>query len=250
MRGLDDRFLLGLGLGDGRVALGGGDLGLAQGIDVALGVADVLEGEGQHGQAHLGEVPLDGLDDAAGELLAAAVDLLDRHAADDLADLAFEDVDGHVADAVAADAQELLGGPVDGLVGRIDLDLGRGLGHDRDAAVGQDLGRADGHGDDVHGEDVDLFHAGPDEDAAAEAVAVADLLLRPVGQGDRVLAAPGDDEGLVGPDLPVLQGHDQDDEGEEDDDGAGEDEPGCQDHDDLLGRTPLNEGEISKKRPL
>ena len=245
--GLDDRFLLGLGLGDGRVALGGGDLGLAQGIDVALRVADVLEGEGEHDQAHPAKSAWTAATTRLRELLAAAVDLLDRHAADDLADFAFEDVDGHVADAVAADPQELLGGEVDGLVGRADLDLGRGLGHDRNAAAGQDLGRADGHGDDVHGEDIDLFHPGPDEDAAAEAVAVADLLRRPVGQGDGVLAAPGDDEGLVRPDLAVTQGQDQDDEGEEDDDGAGDDEPGCQWHDDLLGRTPRVPGEIRKK---
>ena len=78
--GLDDGFLLGLGLGDGRVALGGGDLGLGQGVDVALGVADVLEGEGEHDQAHGGQVALDGLDDAARELLAAPVDLFDGHA--------------------------------------------------------------------------------------------------------------------------------------------------------------------------
>ena len=59
--GLDDRFFLGLGLGDGRVALGGGDQGLAQGVDIALGVAEFLEGEGQQDEAHLGEFVADGL---------------------------------------------------------------------------------------------------------------------------------------------------------------------------------------------
>ena len=47
------------------------------------------------------------------------------------------------------------------------------MGH---AAVGQDLGRPDGERDDVHGQDVDALGEGPDEGAAAEAVAVADLL--------------------------------------------------------------------------
>ncbi len=182
--------------------------------------------------------------------LPSTVDLLDGHAADDLADLAFEDVDGHVPDAVPADAEELLGGPVDGLVGGVDLDLGRGLGQDRHAAAGQDLRRPDGDGDDVHGQDVDLLHARPDEDAAAEAVAVADLLLGPVGQGDGALAAAGDDERFVGADLAVAQGQDQDDQGDEDDDGPDGDEPGCQVHDDLLETAAPAAGRNSKKRPL
>ena len=207
------------GLGDGRVALGRCDLGLAQGVDVALGIADVLEGEGKHGQAHAMEVFLDGGNDALGELLPAPVDLLDGHAADDFADLALEDVGGHM---------------VDGLVGGVDLDLGHGLGHDRHAAARQDLGCAHRDGDDVHGQDVDLLHAGPDEDAAAQPIPVTDLLGRSVGHGDCALAAPGDDQGLVGADLPVAQGQDEDEQGEKDDDGAGNDEPGYQGHDGLL----------------
>jgi len=106
---------------------------------------------------------------------------------------------------------------VDGFVGGVDLDLGGGLGHDRDAAVSQNLGRPDRDGDDVHGEDVDLFHPGPDEDAAAQTVTVADLALGPVGQGQGPLAAAGYDQGLVRPDLPIPQGQDENDEGNEDD---------------------------------
>jgi len=136
---------------------------------------------------------------------------------------------------------------VDGFVGGVDLDLGGGLGHDRDPAVGQNLGRTDRDGDDVHGKDIDLFHPGPDEDAAPEAVAVADLAFGPVGQGQGPLAAAGDDQGLVRPNLPVPQGHDEDDEGDENDENAGVDEPGWQVHDDLLGMTPRSIGEKSKK---
>ena len=51
--------------------------------------------------------------------------------------------DGDVADAVLAHAEELLGGDVDGGFRGIDLDLGRGVGQDGDAAVGQDLRRPD-----------------------------------------------------------------------------------------------------------
>ena len=55
-----------LGLGDGGVALGRRDQGLAQGVDIALGVAEFLEREGEQDEAHLGEVLADGLDDLAG----------------------------------------------------------------------------------------------------------------------------------------------------------------------------------------
>ena len=148
--------------------------------------------------------------------------------ADDLADLAFEDGHGDVADAVLALAEELLGGLADAVVGGIDLDLAGGLGHDGDPAVGQDLGRPDVERDDVHRQDVHALGERPDERAAAEAVAVTDLPVRPVGAGDRALPAARDDEGLVGPDLAVLQGHDDDDDGDDDDDDAGRDQPGCQ----------------------
>ena len=54
---LDDGFFLAFGFGDGGVALGGGDQRLAQGVDIALGVAEFLEGEGQQDEAHFRKNP-------------------------------------------------------------------------------------------------------------------------------------------------------------------------------------------------
>ena len=76
--------------------------------------------------------------------------------------------DGDFADAVLADAQELLGGDHDGALAGVDLDLGRGVGQDRHAAVGQDLGRADRQRHDLHGQGVDRLQEGHDERPAAQ----------------------------------------------------------------------------------
>jgi hypothetical protein len=178
-----------------------------------------------------------GVGDLVVELVAAAVDLLDRHGSDRLAHLAFEDVRRHVADSVLADPEELLGRDPDGGVGGIDLDLGHGVGQDGHAAVSQHFGGADGQGDDFHGQDVHGFHEGHDERPSAQAVAVADLLFRPVGPGDGFLAS-GDDQGLVRADLLVLLGHDQGKQAEHDDDGADQDQQGYQTHGNLLGLLP------------
>ena len=107
LRGTDDGVAVGLGLGDDGVAFDLGDARFAERVEVALGVADVADGEADDAEAHVAHVAGGHFLDFLGEGVAVLVNFLDRHRAENRAQMAFERLHGDVFDVVNALAQEL-----------------------------------------------------------------------------------------------------------------------------------------------
>ena len=149
--------LLALGLGHADLAqlllLGHVDLGLlhrlrrrlaADGLDVARLVGDVGDVDVDQHQADLLQLRLQRLLNVLQELVAVAVDVLDPHRGDDLAQLAEDDVAGLLLDLLGAQAEQADGGVLHRLRVGADGD-GEDAGHvdadvlDRQRALERDL---------------------------------------------------------------------------------------------------------------
>ena len=213
LRGLDHGVAVGFGLGDDGVAFDLGDARLAQGVEVALAVANVADGEADNAQAHVGHVAGGDFLDFGGEGVAVLVNILDGHGAQNGAQMALQGLRGDVLDFVDGLAQELLGGGGDGDVVALDLDLRHAI-HRAPARLCwyRHPARLHINGQQFQRQDVHLFEHRPDEDAAAFDDAEADVAHRAVRINHAVFAA-GDDQHLVGADLGVAAGPDaQEDE--------------------------------------
>ena len=175
LRGTDLRIAVGLGLGDDGVAFDLGDARFAEGVEVALAVADVADGEADDAEAHVRHVAGGHFLDFLGEGVAVLVNFLDRHRAENRAQMAFERLRGDVADFVGALAQKLLRRRADGNIVALDLDLGHAVHLHRHAFAGIDLRRLHINGQQFQREDVHLLENRPDERAAALDDAEADL---------------------------------------------------------------------------
>ena len=124
-----DLFALGLGHADlaQLLLLGHVDLGLlhglrrrlaADGLDVARFVGDVGDVDVDQHQADLLQLRLQRRLNVVQELLAVAVDVLDPHRGDHLAELAEDDVAGLLLDLLACQAEQADGGVLHASPGR------------------------------------------------------------------------------------------------------------------------------------
>ena len=137
-RHLDPLVLLGVRLADLTVALllGHLDLGLvdgagrgllAEGVDVAGLVGDVLDVDVDQAQADLLQLDLDPVGDVLDQLVAVGVDLLDRHGRDHDAHLAEDDVLRQFLHLRLAQPEQAFGGILhDARLGRDPHREGRG----------------------------------------------------------------------------------------------------------------------------
>ncbi len=160
------------------VAFDLGDARFAQGVEVALAVANVADGEADDAQAHVGHVAGGHFLDFGGEGVAVLVNVLDRHRAENGAQMAFEGLRGDVLDFVDGLAQDLFGGGGDGDVVALDLDLRHAIDFDRHAFAGIDLGRLHVDGEQFERKNIHLFHHGHDKRAAALDDAEAAIVRR------------------------------------------------------------------------
>jgi hypothetical protein len=133
LRGPDHRVPAGFGLGDVGVAFDLGDARLAQGVQVALRVANIADGKADNAQAHVGHVAGGDFLDFGGEGVAVLVNILHGHRAQNGAQVAFQGLRGHALDFVNGLAQDLFGGGGDGDVVAFDFDLGHAVHLDRHA---------------------------------------------------------------------------------------------------------------------
>ena len=172
-------------------------------------------------EAHVGHVASGDFLDLRGESVAILINLLDRHRAQDRAQVPLERLHGDVLDGVGVLAEKLLRRGRDGNVVALDLDLRDPVDLHRHALAGVDLGRVDIDREQLERKDVGLLDHRHDESAAALDDAEAAHRGRPVQPGLAV-PAPGDDQHLVGADLGVAAGpdgnqaeqdHDHDDHG-------------------------------------
>ena len=208
---------IGTGGGDPGVLQGLLDLGLAERVQIALVVLDLLEYERLELEAHALEVGVGLLADALLEPLLVAVQLLDGEGADDAAQVTGHGLLDGALDLLRRDAQEALRGTPHVVDVAGDLDLRHGLHVDGDALHRVDVLEVDVEGHHLEGDDLGGLPRRPHEGAAAAddperlhlALLVADL---PAGQ----LAPAVDDERLVGPRLLVAEADRQ--VGEEDED--------------------------------
>ena len=90
----------GLGLADFRVPLHLGGTLATQCVQVALVVADILDGEGDDTQSHVGHIAGGYILNPGGESIPVFVDLFHRHCAQDGPQVAFQCLQGHVANLV------------------------------------------------------------------------------------------------------------------------------------------------------
>ena len=167
LRGTNHGIPVRLGLGDGGVAFDLGDARFAQGVQIALAVANVANGETDDAQAHVGHVAGGDFLDLGSEGVAVLVNILDGHGAENGAQMAFERLRGDAFDFVDGLAQDLLGSGGDGDVVALDLDLRDAIDFHRHAFAGINFGRLDIDGQQFERKDIDFFEDRQDERAAA-----------------------------------------------------------------------------------
>ena len=177
----DHRVAVGFGLGDRGVAFDLGDARFAQGVEVALAVADVADGEADDAQTHVRHVARGDFLDLRGEGVAVLVNILDGHRAENRAQMAFERLRRDVLDLIGGLAEELLGRGGDGDVVALDFDLRHAVHTHRHAFAGINLRRLL-HIDrqQFQRKNVHLLKHRPDEHAAALDDAEPDLARRAV----------------------------------------------------------------------
>jgi len=203
--GADLGIPVGFGLGDDGVALDLGDAGFAQGIQIALPVADVADGEADDGEAHVGHVAGGHFLDFGGEGVAVLVDFLDGHGAENGAQMALEGLHGDVLDVIHGLAQKLFRRRGDGNIIALDLDLGHAVHAHGHALAGVNLGRLDVNGEQFEGEDVHLFQDGQYEAPAAFDDAEADFAPGAVRLDNGAFSA-GNHQHLIGSAFGVAAG--------------------------------------------
>ena len=159
LRGTDHGVPVRFGLGDVGVAFDLGDARFAQGVQVALRVANIADGKADNAHAHVGHVAGGDFLDFGGEGVAVLVNILHGHGAQNGAQMAFQSLRGDVLDFVNGLAQDLLGGGGDGNVVALDFDLGHAVHFDRHAFAGVNLGRLHIDGEQFQREDGPLFPA-------------------------------------------------------------------------------------------
>src|SRR6185437_4649231 len=154
-------FLIGLGAGDGGCALrfgffdsrvafsfGGGNVGIALDAgdvraahvgDVLVLIANFLDGERDHFQAHLAHIGGAGGAHAVADHLRLFYNLLHRELADDAAQMTFHHQADQPFTLLRSLGEELLGRGLDGDFVRFDLELSHGFHADRDTLPGVEV---------------------------------------------------------------------------------------------------------------
>ena len=124
LRGLDLRVAVRFGLADGRVALDFGGAALAERVQVAFFVADLLDRQHVDADPHLLEVLRRLARQLLREALAIAVDLLHGQRAEDRSQVPFERLEDHLLHLVVRHAEKPLGRRLQRRVVAADLDVG------------------------------------------------------------------------------------------------------------------------------
>ena len=115
---------------DGGIALHFGRSSLAERVEVPLLVADLLDGQHVHADAHLLEIGRRFARQLLREALAIAVDLFDRQRAQDGPQMALQRLEDDLLHGVVRHAEKPLGGRLQRDVVTTDLHVGHGLdGH-------------------------------------------------------------------------------------------------------------------------
>ena len=113
---------------------------------IAVLVGEVLDGQVDNFQAHVGHISHSGLDGFLGELIPVLDQFGDGHLADDFTHVAFQHVLGQGLDLLSVIVKQLLGGGRNGQVVRSDLDVRHGVHqHGNVFLGGNGLGRPDIH---------------------------------------------------------------------------------------------------------
>ncbi len=142
--GLRDHRLLGRdGFGDGRGALYFRDARFSEGLEIAVLVADIADGEGVDSEAHVREVPGGDLLHLLRELIAVLVDVLDAERAQDRPQVALHRFERDLGDLLGRFSEEALGGGMKRSLVFLDLDLGDTVHQDGNALRRVHLGRRD-----------------------------------------------------------------------------------------------------------
>ena len=164
---LDRSITIRLRLSDDSVALHLGGPRLAQGVQVPVTVTDVLQGERDYFQPHVGEVGNGHLLDRGSELVAVLVNVFGRHGTDDRPKVALDGLEGDFFDQFGALSEKLLRGRSDRLLVTSNLHLSDGIDDNRDAGLGVNLGSRDVERHNLEAEQVDFFQQRDNEGAAA-----------------------------------------------------------------------------------
>ena len=191
-RRLDHRVALRLRLADDGVALDLGRALLAERVEVALLVADLLDGQDVDVDAHLLQIDGGFVGHLLREGLAVGVDLFDRERAEDRAQVAFERLEDDALDLLGGHAEEPLRRAAQRHVVAGDLDVGDRLDRDRHAFLRVGALDPQRNRDDVEREVRDLLEHRHAQRRAAAHDAEADRRLVALLVDDAVLAAVED----------------------------------------------------------
>ena len=123
LRGLDHRIPVRFRLGDLCVAFHLRNPRLAQRVEVALAVPNVLDREADDAQTHVRHIAGSDFLNFRGESVAILVNVFHRHRAQDRPQMAFQSLIGDVLNVLSRFAEELLRGGRDRDVVTLDLDL-------------------------------------------------------------------------------------------------------------------------------
>ena len=203
LRRFDLRVAVSFSFADGCVALDLRGPALAERVEVALLVADLLDRQNVNADAHLLEIGRGLGRQFLREALAIAVDLFHRERAEDRPQVAFERLEDDLLDDVMCHAQEALGGRLERAVVAADLHVGDGL--DRDGNALQRVGPLDLERDRHHVEMqvLDLLQErDPQGGAAAHHPVADDTAVR------KLALASAEDRDGVWRDLDVIPAED------------------------------------------
>jgi hypothetical protein len=205
VRRLDHRVALGQRLADHRVALDLGGSLLAEGVEVAFLVADLLDRQDVDVDAHLLEIDGGFVRHLLSEGLAVGVDLFDGQRSEDRSEVAFERLEDHALDLLDGHAEESLGGGAQRHVVAGDLDVGDGIDRDRHAFLGVRTLDLERDRNDVQRQVGDLLQHRDAKRGAASHDAEPHFRMRSL-LVDEGLLSPVEDRDLRGGNLDVIAG--------------------------------------------
>ena len=204
----DQGVALGLSPGDVRVPLLFGDVAHRQGVQHAVVIREILDGQVNDLQAHVLHVGGGGPLGLLGKLVPVLHQVGDGHPADDLTHVAFQHLHGHRGDVRLLPAQELLRRRGHGYVVAANFDIGHAVHHHADVLLaGHGLGGLDVHLHDAQVQLVHPFKEGNDERRSAADDAVTEYLDHVPARFvlHLVLVPPsGDDQRHVGGYLHII----------------------------------------------
>ena len=133
---------------------------LAQRVEVAFLIADLLHGEHVHADAHALQVLGGFRRQLLGETLAVAIDFLDGQRAQDGSKVTLQGLKDDFLDLVGRHAEETLGRGAQGDIVTLDFDVGDRFDEDRNALQGVSPFDLERNGEHIEREVVDLFQQG------------------------------------------------------------------------------------------